>query len=52
MRGRAQQHGRLATASVGVPFPFVFLSLRSPDEAQRNPGAAVKAFAALHPGYK
>jgi hypothetical protein len=26
MRGRAQQHGRLATASVGVPFPFFIRS--------------------------
>jgi hypothetical protein len=37
-------------------FPF-FLSRRSPDEAQRNPGISIQAampfpdFAALHPGY-
>ena len=36
MRGRAQQHGRLATASVGVPFPFFLLARRKRRTKRRH----------------
>src|SRR5258708_38316564 len=46
----------MADIAAGLPSPFAAsLLARSPDEAQRNPGPALRLFpdfASLHPGYE